>query len=305
MKEERVAFFSEGERVAGILRLPDRASGARYPGIVQGPGWLGLKDANLYLRYHEALTDAGFAVLIFDYRGFGESEGRTDLIKPQDQLEDLINAVTYLTTRDDIDADKIGAFGSGGTGGGNSLVLAAHDSRVSCAVSQVPVADGKDWLHRMRREYEWLEFLQRLEDDRNQRVLTGEGEKVHPRQEIMVPTPERKKTKVKKDVDSKIQEEVLLRSAEYIFDYKPIDLVAKISPRAVMIIAVENDATTPTDHALALYEAAGEPKKLIMQRHTTHYAAYEKYGDEVTPQIVDWFKNHMTRCGLEVRAEGE
>ena len=305
MREERVSFFSEGERVAGILRLPDSADAAPYPGIVQGPGWLGLKDAKLYLRYHEALTDAGFAVLIFDYRGFGESEGRTDLLKPQDQLEDLINAVTYLTTRDDVDADNIGAFGSGGTGGGNSLLLAAQDSRVSCAVSQVPVADGKDWLHRMRREYEWLEFLQRLEDDRKQRVLTGEGEKVHPRQEIMVPTPERKKTNVKGDVDKKIQEEMLLRSAEYIFDYRPIDLVSEIAPRAVMIIAVENDATTPTDHATALYEAAGEPKKLIMQRHTTHYAAYAQYGDEVTPQIVDWFQRHMHRSGLEVATEGD
>ncbi len=287
--------------MAGILRLPDSAASSPWPGIVQGPGWLGLKDAKLYLRYHEALTEAGFAVLIFDYRGFGESEGRTDLVRPQHQLEDLVNAVTYLTTRDDIDADNIGAFGSGGTGGGNSLVLAAHDARVGCAVSQVPVADGRDWLHRMRREYEWLAFLQRLEADRKQRVLTGEGERVHPRQEIMVPTPERKKTTIKKDVDSKVQEEVLLRSAEYILDYQPIELVGKIAPRGVMIVAVENDATTPTDHAISLYEAAGEPKKLIMQRHTTHYAAYEKYGDTVTPQIVDWFRKHLTRGSLEIR----
>lgn len=239
--------------------------------------------------------------MIFDYRGFGESEGKVDVLRPQDQVEDLINAVTYLTTRDDIDGDNIGTFGSGGTGGGNAILLAAQDPRVSCAVSQVPVADGRDWLHRMRREYEWLEFLQRIEADRKQRVLTGEGERVHPRQEIMVPTPERKKTNIKKDVDSKIQEEILLRSAEYIFDYKPIELVGKIAPRAVMIIAVENDATTPTDHAIALYEAAGEPKKLIMQRHTTHYAAYEKYGDTITPEIVDWFRRHMTRGSLEIQ----
>ncbi len=262
---------------------------------------MGLKDAKIYLRYHEALTKAGFAVLIFDYRGFGESTGRTDLLNPQHQLEDLINAVTYLTTRDDIDSDNIGAFGSGGTGGGNALVLAAHDQRVCCAVSQVPVADGEDWLHRMRREHEWHDFLGRLEADRRQRVTTGEGASVHPREEIMVPTPERKKTNIKKDVDSKIQEEVLLRSAEYILGYKPIELVGRIAPRAIMIIAVDNDATTPTDHAVSLYEAAGEPKKLIMQRHTTHYAAYEQYGDEVTPQIVDWFQRHMTRSHLEVR----
>ncbi len=101
---------------------------------------MGLKDANLYLPNHEALTAAGFAILIFDYRGFGDSGGRTDLVIPAMQLEDLINAVTYLASRDDIDSDNIGTFGSGGTGGGNAIVLAASDPRIGCTVSQVPVA---------------------------------------------------------------------------------------------------------------------------------------------------------------------
>lgn len=302
MREESVTFFSEGERIAGILRMPDESSGVPCPGIVQGPGWLGLKDAKLYLRYHQALTDAGFAVLIFDYRGFGDSEGANNILLPSKQLEDLINAVTYLTTRDDIDADKIGAFGSGGTGGGNSIMLAAHDSRVSCAVSQVPVADGEDWLHRMRHEYQWLDFLGALEEDRRQRVLTGESKMVHPREEIMVPSAERKKTNIKKDVDGRIPEAVMLRSAEAILQYKPIDVVQKVP--ALMVIGVEGDATTPTDHAVALYDKAVEPKKMIMQRHTTHYAAYEKYGDQVTPAIVEWFERHMTRGNLDIRSEG-
>ena len=64
MREERVTFFSEGVKIAGILRQPD-ASDKPCRGIVQDPGWLGLKDAKLYLRYHTALTDAGFAVLTF------------------------------------------------------------------------------------------------------------------------------------------------------------------------------------------------------------------------------------------------
>ena len=99
-------------------------------------------------RPHEALTAAGFGVLIFDYRGFGGSEGE-GTVSPHRQLQDLRNAVTYLETRDDVDADAIGTFGSGGTGGGNAILLAAADSRVRAAVSQLPVADGADWLHRM------------------------------------------------------------------------------------------------------------------------------------------------------------
>lgn len=300
MKESLVSFFSEGESISGILRLPDQGEGP-YRGIVQGPGWMGLKDAKLYLRYHEALTAAGFAVLIFDYRGFGDSGGRTDLLLPSMQLEDLINAVTYLSGRDDIDPDNIGVFGSGGTGGGNAILLAAHDPRVGCVVSQVPVADGEDWLHRMRSEHEWLSFLERLESDRAKRVQTGESEMVHPREEIMVPTPERRAANVKKDVDSRTPTSVQLRSAEAIIAYKPITVVDQIAPRAVLVIGVENDAVTPTDHAIQLYERAGAPKQLILQRHTTHYAAYEQYGDEIVPSIVEWFDQHLTNGSLDIR----
>jgi esterase/lipase len=155
----------------------------------------------------------------------------------------------------------------------------------------------------MRSEYEWLDFQARLEEDRAKRVATGQSALVHPREEIMVPTPERRATSVKKDVDGRIPSEVQLRSAEAILAYRPIDHVAAISPKALMIVAVDKDATTPTDHAVALYEAAGAPKRLILQRHTTHYAAYEKYGDEVTPQIVEWFQTHMTRGPVDISEE--
>ncbi len=301
MQEQQVSFYSEGVRVAGILRRAEQPPAGLLPAIVQGPGWLGLKDSKLYVRYHQALTDAGFAILIFDYRGFGDSEGDRGLLLPSMQLEDLINAVTYLTTRDDIDPDRIGVFGSGGTGGGNAVMLAATDQRIRCAVAQVPVADGEDWLHRMRREYEWYEFLDRLETDRKQRVLHGSGEHVHPREEIMIPTPERRATKIKADVDDRIPSSVPLRSAEAILDYKPIDIVHRIAPRPLLIVGVEGDAVTPTDHATRLYNAAGVPKKLIMQRHTTHYAAYNRYWTVVTPQIVDWFITYMGDAHLQVR----
>jgi pimeloyl-ACP methyl ester carboxylesterase len=256
VKESLVSFYSEGETLQGILRTPDTGDGP-FRGIVQGPGWMGLKDANLYLPYHEALTAAGFAVLIFDYRGFGDSECRSDLLIPSMQLEDLINAVTYLAARDDIDSDNIGTFGSGGTGGGNAIVLAASDDRVRCAVSQVPVADGEDWLHRMRSEHEWVSFLERLETDRTTRVMTGSGELVHPREEIMVPTPERRATNVKGDVDSRTPTAVQLRSAEAILTYKPIDLVSSVAPTALMIIAVEDRVTEEAGDAAAHHTLCG------------------------------------------------
>jgi dipeptidyl aminopeptidase/acylaminoacyl peptidase len=295
MHESSVEFLSEGIRIAGTLRLPD--GDGPHPAIVQGPGWLGLKDAKLYLPYHLALTAAGFAVLVFDYRGFGDSGGDRGTLSPRMQLEDLVNAVTYLQTRDDIDGDRIGTFGSGGTGGGNAVMLSATDDRVRCAVSQVPVANGEDWLHRMRREHEWYEFLARLDADRRLRVTTGQGALAHPREEIMIPAPERRTTNVKADVDDQIPTLVPLRAAEEIIAYKPVEVAHRA--RNLLVIGVENDAVTPTDHAVALYQAAVEPKRLIMQRHTTHYAAYGRHGDVVIPDIVDWFRTHLTGRSVE------
>jgi hypothetical protein len=109
----------------------------------------------------------------------------------------------------------------------------------------------------------------------------------------MVPTPERRASTLKADVDDKIPPLVALASAEAIFAYRPLDVVDRIAPRALMIICVENDATTPEDHAYALYERAGGPKRLVIQTGTTHYAAYEQYRDVVNPLIVEWFERHL------------
>jgi uncharacterized protein len=289
---EEVRFYSGGAALAGTLKLPD-AHTAPWPAVVQGPGWLGLRGAKLYQPYHEALLAAGIAVLVFDHRGFGDSEGDATYLDPMTQVEDYRAAVTYLETREEVDGGRIGAFGSGGTGGGNAIYAAALDARLKAVVSQVPISDGRDWLHRMRREHEWLEFLGAIRDDARRRATTGEGTLVPPREGIMVPTPERRTTTVKSDVDDRVPAQVALASAEAIFAYKPIEVVDRIAPRGLMLIAVEHDAVTPEDMAYALYERAGAPKRLVVQTGTTHYGAYAQYRDLVNPQIVEWFERHL------------
>lgn len=286
--------------MVALWRTPGGQGGA-LRAIVHGPGWLGLKDAQLYIPYHEALVEAGFGVLVFDYRGFGDSEGDRSVISLRNQLEDLLNAVTYLTTRDDVNADRIGVFGTGGTGGGNAVLLAAIDPRVRAAVSQVPVADGRDWLHRMRSEDDWLAFVHLLDEDRRLRISSGRGRLVNPRDEIMVPTRERRATTIKADVDPRVPTAVSLAGVQEILDYRPLDAARSLTT-PLLVIGVEEDATTPTDHAIALYEAAHGPKALIMQRHTSHYAAYDRYSKQVTPRIVDWFERYLDADDVLVRA---
>jgi dipeptidyl aminopeptidase/acylaminoacyl peptidase len=295
VREETVAFNSEGSTVAGLLRLPDTSPGGDgagpYPAIVQGPGWLQLKEAKRNPPYHRALTDAGFAVLVIDFRGFGGSEGDGRDLLPDRWLEDLVNAVTYLTTRSDIDPRAMGTFGSGSTGGGNAVRLAAVDPRIRCTVAQTPISDGGDWLRRMRSEAAWQEFLARLDADRRTRVLGGEGALVHPRRDLMVTTPERAEREARQDVEDGHVHEVSLRSADALIAYRPIDVAGSVA--RLLVIGVEDDAVTPTDHAIALYERARAPKELLIQRGTSHYAAYDEYAHVVIPAMVDWFRRYL------------
>ncbi len=302
MRQETVHFYSEGCKLHGVLRLPDQGEGP-WPAIVQGPGWLGLHDAKLYERYHKSFTAAGYAVLVFDYRGFGDSEGEKGLVMPQRQAEDIRNAITYMQTRSEVDPNRIGLFGSGGTGGAVPIYVAAVDQRVKCVVSNYAFASGRDWLRSMRREYEWIAFQQRLDADRKKRVLDGQSEMVNPRQDIMVVTPERGQTAVKKDVDARIPETVPLRCADAIMEFVPEDFVAAISPRAILFISTEGDAVTPEEQTFRLYEKAGQPKKLILQKETSHYKAYDQYFDIVTPQIVDWYDTYLRYDRVESRED--
>ena len=143
-----------------ICLMPGK--GEPGPAVGAGTGLDGFAHRPALSPLSRGFPGGGIAVLVIDYRGCGDSDGDPLGFSPRRQLEDLTNAVTYLTTRPEVDPDRIGVFGSGGTGGGNAVCLAATDQRVRCAVTQVPVSDGRDWLCRMRLAYEWYEFLEQL-----------------------------------------------------------------------------------------------------------------------------------------------
>ena len=294
MRKEKVSFYSEGSKLNGDIYLPDDDKGKPWPGIVQGPGFLGLRDAKHYALMFEKLCAAGYACLCFDYRGWGDSEGKDrGWVMPMRQVEDIRNAISYMQTRKDVDSNRIATYGSGGTGGGNAVYVAAIDNRVKCAVCYLGISNGRDWLHSMRREYEWVDYLKRIDEDRKKRALDGAGEIVSAREEIMVATPERKTTTIKKEVADKIPDQMPLQCAEAIIEYSPEDVVHKIAPRGVLFVAVENDAVTPEAQSIRLYEKAGEPKKLVIFRQTTHYGIYNDYFNEVAVNVVDWYDRHL------------
>jgi len=178
------------------------------------------------------------------------------------------------------------------------------DSRIRAVVAQSVVADGEDWLHRMRREYEWVAYKQRIQADRRRWAVEGTGELVDPRQDLMVETPERREVGHKRDVDGLIAPQFYLKSAEYIMRYRPIDAVARIAPRALMITSVVDHVVTPEDHAIALYEAAGAPKKLVRQAETTHYRSYVQNYEPLMAQMLDWYDRYLPYSSIRTRETG-
>jgi len=104
-----VNFVSSGMKIAGILFKP--ADGTMHPGIVISHPAGGVKEQTVSI-YAEKLAGRGFAALVFDAAYNGESEGKPrNLEDPFQRAEDIRSAVTYLSNRNDIDENRIGALG--------------------------------------------------------------------------------------------------------------------------------------------------------------------------------------------------
>src|SRR5712691_6651005 len=140
--EKRDVMFKSGESFAAAwLFLPKAAApGARVPAVAMAHGLGAVKE--MYLEpFARRFAEAGVAALVFDYRGFGASGGEPrQRISPHDQMEDYRNALTWLSLQPEIDADRLGVWGSSFSGG-HVIQVAAHDPRVKAVVSQVGAMD--------------------------------------------------------------------------------------------------------------------------------------------------------------------
>jgi dienelactone hydrolase len=89
-------------------------------------GYAGVRQHGI-ARFADAFAAAGFVVLLHDHRSFGVSGGepRQD-IDPWRQIADWRRAISYLESRPEVDASRIGIWGSS-YAGGHSLVLGATD----------------------------------------------------------------------------------------------------------------------------------------------------------------------------------
>ena len=183
---QKVSFYSEGHKLAGLLYSPENAAAGSCPAVVLCAGYTYLKEM-VMPNIAKLLAEAGYVALAFDYRGFGESGGPRWRLIPEEQINDIRAALTFLTEQPHVDRQRLATLGIS-LGGAHAITVGAIDQRVSAVVALEPVGDGQRWLRSLRRYTEWVEFEQKLIADRRQRVLTGVSERVDPLA-IVLPDP--------------------------------------------------------------------------------------------------------------------
>lgn len=291
LRREDVTYSSGGDEIAGWFY--PAGDGSPAPALVFCPGFTGTRQAAFYQPYVERFVAAGYAVLLADYRGWGDSGGPRGEIVPLRQVDDVRNALSYLETREDVDGARLAVVGVS-FGGGNALYAAAIDERIRACVAISPVTDGRAWMRAMRREHEWHELLDRLAADRRARVLGQEDELVDPAEEILVATPERRATKVKGPaVAAQAPMRTPLRCAGDVIDFRPVERVAEIAPRAALLFYLTRDAVVPGEQSEAAYAAAVEPKKLVRLTGDKHYEAYLEHFERISGETLEWLDAHV------------
>jgi dienelactone hydrolase len=161
-----VWFYSEGVKCYGKLFLPkDFASDGKSRAVILAPGWG--ETAASTEKYAANFAGKGLAAMAIDYRGWGKSGGyvylaenvryddrlrfsqhtakvriRRKRLIPEDQVDDIRNAISFLQGEPGIDRLHIGVWGAD-MAGGHVMVIAGLDPRVKAVVAQVPVIEGK------------------------------------------------------------------------------------------------------------------------------------------------------------------
>ncbi len=129
-----------GEQLAAYVYRPDPANGPA-PCVVMANGFSGTRDDGLP-GYAEAFRDAGFVVVLFDYRHFGASTGGPrQLLDIRRQLEDYRAVIAWARSLDGVDPNRIVLWGWSFSGG-HVLAVAASDPRISAVIAQSPNADS-------------------------------------------------------------------------------------------------------------------------------------------------------------------
>jgi hypothetical protein len=294
-----VTFVSQGVECAGWLFVPDGLrEGQQAPAVVMANAFSATKE--IYLANHaERFAARGLVTLAFDYRTFGGSGGEPrNQIFPEDQLDDVRNAISWLGNQPEVDATRIGAWGVS-LGGGHVMFLSAFDKRIKAVVAMIPaINQWENFLTAMSKEA-FFGLLGMLTNDRQARYPDGAVNYMQlvapPGQMGLMPEEAYEfYTKAQRTVAPSWSNRVTVESLEKFAAYDPTGPIGLISPTPLLMIVAENDHIIPFSLATAAFARAGDPKELLSLpcNHADVYNV-EPWLSQSAEAAADWFSTHL------------
>jgi fermentation-respiration switch protein FrsA (DUF1100 family) len=260
-------------------------------------GWSSVKEMSL-ASYAEAFAKAGFIVLVFDYRFLGASGGMPrQRVIPSEQQADYRNAITYMSRQPEVDADRIGLWGTSYSGG-HVLEVAATDRRVKAVVAQVPAVNTAAlawrWIRNGWHREVWQTtklMLKQLFHPFTQLYIPvvndpglaatlpgGEGARWFERERKNAPS---------------WKNEVTVSSSIAAMFYRGARFIHRIAPTPLLMVVASHDDIVLTSECLKAFQRAQEPKKLL-EVEGGHFDFYEEPGlSKVLSTEVEWFQLYL------------
>jgi len=275
-----VSFESEGTTIRAHLYLP--AGPGPHPVVVMAGGWCYVKEL-VQPEYARVFAAAGVAALVFDYRGFGTSDGEPrQHVDPWAQIEDYHNAISWVETRPDLDARRIGVWGISYSGG-HVLIVAATDPRVRCVVSNIPVVDGWRTMQSVHGALAFRRLEALILEDRRKRLATGRSGTMpmstsDPSRELATwPFPEVTSAflQLKGTVAPTHEHWNTIASTELLMRYDVRPFLPRILGTPVLMSVAERDDITLWQEEIEVFGRIATPdKRLHLCRDTSHMTLY-------------------------------
>jgi pimeloyl-ACP methyl ester carboxylesterase len=250
-----------------------------------GGGWCYVKEI-VMPHYAEAIVAAGCAVLMFDYRCLGASDGEPrQHIDPWAQIEDYKNAIGYAVTLQEIDAERIGVWGIS-YAGGHVLIVGATDPRVKCIVSNIPVVDGFENMRRVHGTARFKDLVAALSKDREERARTGGAggrmafSSLKPHEELSTwPFPLIHKVfhDIKAKEAPRHEHWSTAESTELLLSYTVFPYTRRITNTPTLMVVAEGDEITLWDLEIEAFHSIPSPQKeLAVIPKVSHMSLYSQ-----------------------------
>ncbi len=242
------------------------------PALVMAHGFSATRHMGL-AAFAEVFRAAGIAVLVYDHRCLGDSDGEPrQEINPWAQSRDYRYALTWLAEQPGIDPERLAIWGSSFSGG-EVMVVGAVDPRVKAVIANVPFAGYlEDPAAALPERFEAMRAA--LEDESGSGPADSTAAPIGPMPVIIpaggdpdarvfLPQPESTAWfEAEGGPGSAWQNTFTLRGMGGGFDFVPAVAVPFIAPRPLLMVVATGDRVAPVDMALAAFELAGEPKQL-------------------------------------------